>query len=154
MASQQRSSSDILDPVKLLDRLPKDRTVPLLALVAGLVLTGVMLRGVGGNARKPAPCNAPFLVDGELRCDGDGEGGRDGEGIGARAWLLGKPLDLNRATRAELEQLPGVGPGLAAAILEARDAKRGFRSVEELDDVRGVGPKTLARIRPWVVVRP
>jgi competence protein ComEA len=63
-----------------------------------------------------------------------------------------QPIDLNRAERAELLQLPGVGPSLAGRIEEYRREHGGFRSVEELRQVRGVGPATLARLRPWVFV--
>jgi competence protein ComEA len=61
-------------------------------------------------------------------------------------------IDLNRAERAELLQLPGVGPSLAGRIEEYRREHGGFRSVEELRQVHGVGPATLARLRPWVFV--
>jgi competence ComEA-like helix-hairpin-helix protein len=59
-------------------------------------------------------------------------------------------LDLNRAGAAELETLPGVGPALARRIVEARDARGGFRSPDELLEVRGIGPATLGRLRPLV----
>jgi competence protein ComEA len=63
-----------------------------------------------------------------------------------------QPVDLNRAERAELLQLPGVGPNLAARIEEYRREHGGFHNVEELGRVRGVGPATLARLAPWVCV--
>lgn len=62
------------------------------------------------------------------------------------------PLDLNRATAEELVALPGIGESKAAAILAVRDAKGGFRSVDELESVRGIGPAIAARLRPLVVV--
>lgn len=58
-------------------------------------------------------------------------------------------IDLNRADRAELLQLPGVGDGLADRINDRR-REGGFASVDELRRVRGVGPATLERLRPWV----
>jgi competence ComEA-like helix-hairpin-helix protein len=64
------------------------------------------------------------------------------------------PIDLNRATEHDLERLPGIGPGLAARIVETR-ARRGiFGSVEELRRVRGIGDATLARLRPLLAVGP
>ena len=63
-------------------------------------------------------------------------------------------LELNRASAAELETLPRVGPALAARIVAYRDAHGPFRSVEALDDVPGVGPATLATLRTRVTVSP
>ena len=63
-------------------------------------------------------------------------------------------LDLNRADAAELEQLPGVGPRLAAAIDAHRRDRGGFRSVDELRGVPGVGPVMIDRLRPLVKVEP
>ncbi len=64
------------------------------------------------------------------------------------------PLDLNRATAAELETLPGIGPALSARIVAYRDSVGGFRDVAELARVRGIGPATLERLRPLLVIRP
>lgn len=61
-------------------------------------------------------------------------------------------LDLNTATAAELELLPGVGPALAARIIDHRKRLGSFKRVDDLDKVRGIGEKTLARIRPHVRV--
>ncbi len=58
------------------------------------------------------------------------------------------PLDLNRASAAELTQLPGVGPTLSARIVAARP----FASVDELRRVKGIGAKTLEALRPHVIV--
>jgi comEA protein len=63
-------------------------------------------------------------------------------------------LDLNTATSVELEALPGIGPALAARIVRKREETGGFRSVEELLEVRGIGEKTLSRLRDWVCVSP
>lgn len=63
------------------------------------------------------------------------------------------PLDINRATADELEQLPGIGPTLAQRIVEYRQQVGRFQSVDDLRNVRGIGPKLLEQIRPLVVVR-
>ena len=63
-------------------------------------------------------------------------------------------LDLNRAGAAELDALPGIGPVLAARIVEQRRRFGPFRRVEDLRAVRGVGPRMLARLRPLVTVTP
>lgn len=63
-----------------------------------------------------------------------------------------RSIDLNRANGAQLRTLPGIGPSMAARIVEYRERRGAFRSIDELDAVSGIGPKTLARIRPWVRV--
>jgi competence ComEA-like helix-hairpin-helix protein len=74
-------------------------------------------------------------------------------GMSAAARLLsGLPLDVNRATAAELELLDGIGPKLAQAIVADRAAHGPFASIEELDRVRGIGPGLLARIREQLQV--
>jgi competence protein ComEA len=64
------------------------------------------------------------------------------------------PLDLNTASQVELESLPEIGPKTALAILTYRDEHGPFKTVEELLDVPGIGPATLAKIRDLVAVNP
>ena len=61
-------------------------------------------------------------------------------------------VDLNAATADDLEGLPGVGPATAAAILAHRDQHGPFASVDELIEVRGIGPAKLEAIAPLVSV--
>ena len=61
-------------------------------------------------------------------------------------------LDLNTATLDQLDELPGIGPATAQAIIDERDRRGRFRSVEELLDVRGIGPAKLEQIRDLVTV--
>ena len=63
-----------------------------------------------------------------------------------------EPVNLNTATQEQLETLPGIGPVLAEAIITERDRKGGFRSVNELRDVRGIGDKRFADLEPLVTV--
>ena len=62
------------------------------------------------------------------------------------------PIDVNSADVAQLIRIPGVGPVTAQSILAAR-ADRPFLSIDDLDRVRGIGPKTLDKIRPYVIVK-
>jgi competence protein ComEA len=63
-------------------------------------------------------------------------------------------IDLNRATRAELMQVPGVGPQLADRIVAERGGRGRFARVDDLAGVHGIGDATLSKIRPWVTVEP
>ena len=57
------------------------------------------------------------------------------------------PIDLNTATPAELEELPGIGPATATAIVEHRERHGPFASVDDLSEVSGIGPAKLEAIR-------
>ncbi|MFD3540960.1 helix-hairpin-helix domain-containing protein [Streptomyces sp. NPDC058662] len=62
------------------------------------------------------------------------------------------PLSLGSATVEQLDGLPGVGPVLAQHIVDFRTARGGFRSVEELRQVNGIGERRFADLR--ALVRP
>lgn len=61
-------------------------------------------------------------------------------------------LDLNQATEEDFDALPGIGPRLAERILAYRKSAGAFHSLDELRAVKGIGKKTLERIRPLVTV--
>ena len=63
------------------------------------------------------------------------------------------PVDLNRASEAEIEALPGIGPAVAARIVARRDSIGRFRQVEDLDSIKGIGPALIEKIRLLVVVK-
>jgi competence protein ComEA len=62
------------------------------------------------------------------------------------------PVDLNHASEADLEALPGIGPALAQAIIDYRSQHGSFRSVDDLSNVRGIGPAKMEQLRPLVKV--
>ncbi|MDH3725762.1 MAG: helix-hairpin-helix domain-containing protein [Thermoleophilia bacterium] len=57
-------------------------------------------------------------------------------------------VNVNTATVEELEQLPGIGASRARALVEARERRGGFGSVDELVEVKGIGEASLDRLRP------
>jgi competence protein ComEA len=62
-------------------------------------------------------------------------------------------VNLNTASQAELMRLPGIGEKYAERILSYRREHGPFASVEDLDAVRGIGKKTIERLRPFIRVR-
>ena len=59
-------------------------------------------------------------------------------------------VNINSAGLDELQRLPGIGPAYAQRILDYRTEHGRFTSVEQLDNVKGIGPKTLEKLRPFV----
>lgn len=75
-----------------------------------------------------------------------------GDGSDPAASGVAAPVNLNSATADQLDTLPGVGPVTAQSILEWREQNGGFTSVQELLEVDGIGPATLAKLAPHVTV--
>ncbi|KUJ70739.1 DNA-binding protein [Streptomyces albus subsp. albus] len=69
---------------------------------------------------------------------------------GASSATPGSPVSLNSATVEQLDTLPGVGPVLAQHIMDYRAQHGGFRSVDELREVNGIGARRFADLRPLV----
>jgi len=59
-------------------------------------------------------------------------------------------INLNIATEADLDSLPGVGPVMAGRIIAWRESNQRFHSIEELQEVPGIGPKVFANLKPLV----
>jgi len=64
------------------------------------------------------------------------------------------PLNLNTASQAALESLPGIGPTKAMDIITYRDQVGAFKTVDDLLNIAGIGPSTLDAIREYLVVEP
>ena len=62
------------------------------------------------------------------------------------------PLNLNTATVAQLEALPGVGAKTAQLIVEHRQKNGGFKKIEELMNIKGIGEKSFLKLKPMVTV--
>lgn len=67
------------------------------------------------------------------------------------AQIEGK-ININTASAELLETLPGIGPSYAQRIIEYRDSHGGFKTIEEVQNVQGIGPKTYERIRDRITV--
>jgi competence protein ComEA len=97
--------------------------------------------GVPPGAPAPAVASAP-----------SGAAASGGTPAPAGATAPAQPVNLNTATLEQLDTLDGVGPGIAKRILDYRWQHGGFRGVEELGEVPGIGAKRLAALTPLVTV--
>ena len=70
----------------------------------------------------------------------------------ASQFAPGELIDLNQASAVQLESLPGIGEVTAARIVEYRRENGGFKKIEELMNVRGIGERSFLRLRPLVTV--
>lgn len=89
----------------------------------------------------PEQCGDPRRSGGGAGCAQPGEPLRDG-----RRWLFGAKVPLASATERDLVAIPGVGPALARRILDERRRRGGFKTLNELRSVHGVGPVLQARL--------
>jgi len=64
----------------------------------------------------------------------------------------GAPVNLNAATQAQLEALPGIGPKAAERILEYRQKNGSFKKIEDLMNVKGIGEKSFLKLKPLLTV--
>jgi len=109
------------------------RELHLLAITVGIALLAA------GMTRVIARCQARHAV----------------EVVGESPGLSAPPrLDINTAPDYELTALPGIGTKTAAAIVEYRDRHGAFEQLEDLAKVRGIGSKTVERIRPHAMCAP
>lgn len=99
----------------------------------------------GGRGEPGATSVLPELASASAEAKEEGE--RRG-----RPLEPGERIDVNRADEVELDRLPGVGPALAAAIVATREEEGAFLRVDDLTDVRGIGPALLEKIRTHVEV--
>jgi len=115
------------------------------------------LESRNGSAPRPAPSAGSGVSAAAAAPDSSSEPGtgvRPGEprverGKTAQA-LAPAGIDIDRASADVLERLPGIGPGLAARIAADREQRGPFRTPDGLLRVRGIGPRTLAKIRPYL----
>ena len=63
-----------------------------------------------------------------------------------------RPININYATSAELQQVPGIGPSTADKILQMRKSYGAFKSVDDLKAIRGIGPKRFEKIHKYLTV--
>ncbi|MBR2003222.1 MAG: helix-hairpin-helix domain-containing protein [Thermoguttaceae bacterium] len=106
-----------------------------------VVETSVKTASNAADSNVPSDFNAVRAADSSAKTDSSAE-------------TLAFVVNLNSASKAELANLPRVGEKLAERIVERREELGGFRSVDDLLGVKGIGEKTLDKMRPFCVVAP
>ncbi|MFJ2584332.1 MULTISPECIES: ComEA family DNA-binding protein [unclassified Streptomyces] len=130
-------------------QLPSGSRVADALRAAGGVRAGADLTGLN---------RARVLMDGEQIVVGapsgtSTEGGAGGVALGSSGGggsAAAGPVSLNTATVEQLDTLPGVGPVLAQHIVDYRAQHGGFRSIDELREVNGIGDRRFADLQPLV----
>jgi competence protein ComEA len=129
-----------------------------LSVPAGAYSSAEGGRLVMKGAPKQIVTNPPeYTISGwTQRQSAAGNGPNDVQSAGTTAKtdsVTNGPININTASQAELETLPGIGAVKAQEIINHR-SQQSFGSVDDLDDVHGIGPKTLENLRPYVTVDP
>jgi competence protein ComEA len=128
-------------------QMPADARVKDLVLAAG---------GLTADADREAINLASRINDGDhIRIPHQGDAAaaaeQEPENSAAGAASPNTPLDINLASATELDELPGIGQAIAQRIVEYRAANGPFKSVDDLRNVKGVGPALFASIAPLVM---
>lgn len=108
---------------------------------------------IGGGItlyKRNHPNFAPELISDSTEKEGVNLMQKETYGLSKRQ--IKDKININKATANELELLPGIGPVLAGRILSLRESKGGFKKMEDLLEVNGIGLKKLEKIREWVVL--
>ena len=111
--------------------------VLLTGFVAGLVVRGIQVRQVPTRVEGPSVRTCPPPKEVVERDKGTAAGHR---------------IDINRANEIELIQLPGIGPVTAKRIIEYRKQRGSFTTLESLKEVKGIGNKTLEKMKPFIMI--
>ena len=128
--------------------------------LAAVALSGSVVRVARSRGPAPAPA-ADLALERQL---GRVDAARDRRSEQARRPADPRPrparaqprptgvVDLNTASAGDIEDLPGIGPALAARIVAVRDSLHGFRALDVLCGVRGIGPALIERLKPRVTL--
>lgn len=126
-----------------------------LTVVTGTILAVLALRALPRPIEAPlvekSVCERPAAAPSapmaavNLTCNGDGE-----RVSGSIRLLAGHHIGINSADARELAELPGIGEKTAQRIIQHRTEHGPFASVDALSDVRGIGHKTVEKLRPFV----
>jgi competence protein ComEA len=109
----------------------------------------------GSDLREPNPLKIKSFHSGHkilFRNDGERTTVSVMEMSAYAKMTLGIPISLNREQEVGLTALPGIGNSLARAIVKDRQNRDGFTSLDELQDIKGIGKKLLEKIKPFLIL--
>jgi len=159
------ASARIIDAVRAAGGVRRDADLDAVNLAAHIqdgeqifVPTHALVTAVEQHPRSPIPApagRAPFA--GPLATIVHSTAGRGGHASSIHSDKLTDPsqgtVDLNSATADQLVRLPGVGPSTAAKILDFRKQNGRFTALEDVMNVKGIGPAKFARMKPFLTLR-
>lgn len=112
----------------------------------------VLVWNVGATGRHFLPAGSPSIIDpGRFE---QAPAVPEGQLSAKQNYLLGKRVDINRASLAEIEGLPGISRTTAESVIETRNRLGRFRSPRDLLQVKGIKEKRLKKILPFLVEFP
>ncbi|HET8641484.1 MAG TPA: ComEA family DNA-binding protein [Pseudonocardiaceae bacterium] len=129
-------------------RLPPGARVADAVTAAGGPVPGADLTGL--NLARRLTDGEHVVVGPAPMAAGAGAAGTGGSGAGGSGAAAGARVDLNTATLADLDALPGVGPVTAQRILDWREQHGRFTSIDQLREIEGIGETRFARLRDLV----
>jgi competence protein ComEA len=132
--------------------LPHDARIKDVVLAAGGFLEDADSEQVNLAARIEDEQHIHIPHIGEAPPPADQRGGSSATGPQTQDDTTSSLIDLNQASQAELEELPGVGQVTAQRIMEYRQANGPFTSVDDIQNVTGIGPALFEQISPLVTV--
>jgi competence protein ComEA len=132
------------------------RTGALVVILFAILGAGVVasLGGDGEDGLDCAPSEVRWVDAGTGLIAKCMPGAPEGEVPAAQAITVGLKLDLNRMTESELALIPGIGSSLAGKLVEQRKRLGAFRSWDDVDRVRGVGPAKVEVLQALTEIRP
>lgn len=118
----------------------------IILLITLILLTGALWSLVRSALRKQAPLDTAGL-SAETAFDRENESAVEAD-------LPPEPININSAGLVEFETLPFIGMEKAKAIIAYREKQGAFRSLEDLTKIKGIGPATLEKIKPYIMIQP
>jgi len=156
LVAQSRTPEPVAFEAPVVEAPPADQEELVVSVVGAVVEPGLLTLAPGARVHDALQQVSP-LPDADLTALNLAQKLTDGQQLvvpvaGETPAEVSSGISLNSATESELTALPGVGPATAAAIVAHRESTGGFGSVEQLLDVRGIGPAKFESLRDQVTL--